>query len=423
MSHILRSRAALAMAAALVLTACSSDTSSGAATASATAERDLFGTVTPIANNTSMEQAGLTMATMSIEAEHHAVVFDEEGVTYVEPRRSWGADLVVHRILWDGTEAWTATVPVEVDTTGLSLELSQDPGLGVVALWFSAPDPDTPGSTIILRPTSLMASGLTWFDLATGEQGAQDVRSEAIALQATASRSQGHLIGAMHTDAQGDSPGLTYLSSERTMVTVSWPELTPVAADPREVGQWAGSPLFTVNAADGTSSLHLGATEVVSGMTSNSPQTALGPDRIAVTDATRLWLVDRQGVSTELDAGGCSLDNTLAGAPRAGATEAYLGLSRVSLQDGTVECLEALAPSPSASIMGGFSDGSLLLHAAPEDGPEVAWLVPADRSEARPLGRFKQVRVLSDRIIDTTLTQAGTTVVNAFDYRDLLPQD
>lgn len=421
-----RRRAAfvLGTAAALVLSACSagSAASSDSASASAAARRDLHGTVTPVANSLWATEAGLTRAAMSIEAEENAVVLDEAGLTYVEPRRSPGADLVVRRVLWDGTQAWTATVPVEVDTTGLTLELSQDPGLGVVALWFSAADPDTGGPAIILRSTRIMASDLTWFDLATGEQGTQDLRAEALTLRATASRSDGGLIGAMHTDSQDSSAGLTYLSADRTMVTSPWSALTDSEGGLPEVAQWTGSPLFVVETADSTASLHLGGVEVLTGL-STYPRITAGATRVAVADGDRLWLVDQQGVATELDTGGCDLGTERINMSSISSTHAYVGLARVDLLSGAVECLEALAPASGTDIMGALSDGSLLLYSTAEEGQEGAWLVPADRSAPRPLGSLDPVEVLSDRIVDTVLTEDGTTVVNAFDYRDLLPQD
>ncbi|WP_315584690.1 hypothetical protein [Actinomyces viscosus] len=412
----------------LSITACSSPAGLHAVQTSATptpTPRTTIGTVEPIADKSGLEEAGLTKATMSIQAEENAVVIDDDGVVYVAPRQDKTADLSVHRVLWDGTETWSASVPVPAGAAEMRLRMSHDPGLGAVAVWFSDPsaDPSTPG-TVVLRHTDPLSSATTWFDVASGQQTSQDLRTAQE--EASASRSDTALVGAVHMVDQNTTSGMTYLGKDRTFTTTDWSELgIGEGTTLSTLNQWSGTPVVGTGALAGTDgALQLGATRIASAA-HGALRTTYGSTHMVVTpmeEGHHFWLVDQAGAATEVSTtGSCNVDLDHTGSSSVSSSHAYLGLLRVSLADGTTECLADASPDADLEIAGGFSDGSLLLTEPTDIDSSMSWLVPADQSQPLAVGHMGLVRVRSDHIIDEVPLK-GTTTINAFDYRDLLPQ-
>ena len=409
------------------VTACSSPAGSHTTQASATAAttpRTMIGTVDPLVSKSGLEDAGLTKATMSIQTEENAFAIDDDGVTYVMPRQDRTADLSVHRVLWDGTETWSARVPVPTGAAEMKLRMSHDPGLGAVAVWFSdwSVDPTTPG-TVFLRNTDPLSSTMTWFDVASGQQASQDLRTAQE--QIVTSRSNVSLVGAVNMVDQDVTSGMSYLSKDHTFATASWSELgITEGAKLSAISQWAGTPVISTGMlADANGALNFGDVRVA--ISQGTIRTTYGSTHMVVTpvdEGHRFWLVDQTGASTEGNvADGCDVDLEHSGNSSVSSSHAHLGLLRVSLADGATECLAGIAPDKDLEIAGGFSDGSLLLTKPSDVYTSTSWLVPSDRSQPLAVGHMGLVRVRSDHIIDEVPVK-GVTTINAFDYRDLLPQ-
>ncbi|MDU0349278.1 hypothetical protein [Actinomyces sp. MRS3W] len=422
--YLMRRTALLTAVALAACAACSATPAGDAASsapASAAPSRSLYGTNTPLAANPNFEESGLTATTLSIKAEADAVVTDDLGITYVEPRTDNSADLKVHRASWDGSEVWSATVPVPDDAQDMSVRLSQDPAIGVVSVWLRGPNETDADGALILQNTDAMAGEVTWLDVSTGEAVSEDLLTIALQFEGTAVRTNEDFAGAIVMESDSVTSAVVHVDADLTPTGTGWGDLVSSDADLSlsNVSQWQGMPLFTLtDKASGANTVQLGTTEL---LTTDDEYASfiLGSTHLALRESGNLWLVDSTGTATKIDTAACELGNN-AQYPTISQTALYAGLARVTLEDQSVECLADLSPTQDAKITGEFSDGSVLLTSALSNADvRGTWLIPADRSQAVELDSLGPVEVYSDHIVNI-MNGSDTTNVDVYDYRDLL---
>ncbi|WP_136313811.1 hypothetical protein [Actinomyces procaprae] len=405
-------------------TACSSPTGTDTeASAAASPSRSTYGTQTPLVGNSNYEAVGLTATTLSIKAEAGTVRTDELGVTFIQPRVDESADLTVRRALWDGTEAWSATVPVPDGAADMQAQLSLDPAIGVVSVWFSGPDAPSEDGASFLRNTYAMANQVTWLDVETGRAVSEDLMVSAFDLAGASVRTNEDFVGAIVMEDESTTSGVLHVDADLTLVGSAWGELISAEGDFQlsDVSQWNSAPLFTLidKNDDSNNIVQLGSTELLTA-DSDAIRYIPGPTHLGLKHNEDLWLVDGTGGVTTVDTSACELGNNHL-YPTISDTALYTGLARVSLADQSVECLADIAPTPDAKITGEFSDGALLLTSALSDAQvRGTWLVPADRSEPVELDSLGPVKVHADHIV-SIVDGSDSTFVDVYDYRDLLP--
>jgi len=422
-----RMTALVAVSALTAAAACSSPTATEAdSSAAASPSRATYGTQAPLVGNANFEAVGLTATTFSFKAESGTVRADELGITYIDPRTDDSADLTVRRTLWDGTEAWSTAVAVPDDAADMQAQLSLDPAIGVVLVWFSGPDAPSEDGAIILRNTDAMSGQVTWLDVETGRAVSEDLMVTASDLAGVSVRTNEDFVGAIVMEDDSTTSGVLHVDADLTLAGSAWGDLISAEGDFQlsGVSQWNSVPLFTLtDKNDGSNNIvQFGSAELLTA-DSDTIRFVPGPTHLGLKHDEDLWLVDETGAVVEVDTSACELGNNHQ-YPTISDTALYAGLARVTLGDMSVECLSDIAPTPDAEIVGEFSDGALLLTSTLSSAQtRGTWLVPADRSEAVELDSLGPVEVHSDHVVNI-VDGSEATIVDVYDYRDLtLPQE
>lgn len=308
----------------------------------------------------------------------------------------------------------------------MQAQLSLDPAIGVVSVWFSGPDAPSEDGAIILRNTDAMSSQVTWLDVETGSAVSEDLMTTASDLAGVSVRTNENFAGAIVMEDDSTTSGVLRVDADLILTGSAWGDLVSAEGDFQlsDVSQWNSTPLFTLvdKTNDSNNIVQLGSAALLTA-DSDSIRFIPGPTHLGLKHDEDLWLVDETGAVVEVDTSACELgDNHQY--PTISDTALYVGLARVTLGDKSVECLADIAPTPDAEIVGEFSDGNLLLTSTLSNAQvRGAWLVPADRSEAVELDSLGPVEVHSDHIMNA-IDGSEATIVDVYDYRDLtLPQE
>lgn len=411
-----------ALTCALGVSACSPSSGSAAVTSP---EPAAVGTLEPLTEIEGLEGTGLELATMSVEAQPGLINYDYYGLTYAEPVTDPTADLSLHRVLWDGTEVWSATMTVPLDDDGepLAPQMSYDDGLGAISIWFTDQKSAAKEEAYYRMPVIGMIS---WFELDTGEQyRVMPEQFEDLNLY-----SQSNFLGGIYTPNDGRT-----LSQVAVVTQAAELETFNLAAGDgideegqlSQLGQWAGSFYFfyTAEKGSGTYSYYRNTEALVTGMSETGGlvrgffQTAFTDD----TDGGRLWVINTDAEVTEVDRGDCPILFDEATELSTSGNLVASGQLLYDAESKQTECLSDVMPSVQSQIEHVLSDGRLVLVEWKQDEDEewqaTRWLMSADHSETVELGDMSIGRTHNGYLTYYESTEDDTEIITAFSEQDL----
>ncbi|MDO4889000.1 MAG: hypothetical protein Q3979_09955 [Actinomycetaceae bacterium] len=407
----------LAVAAALALSgtlaACGSDDSGPSQASSSQTSRKTVGTVDPLMDHKGAKDAGLTKATFSIEAEPGLTNYDWNGITYIEPRKDPAADLVVHRLDWEGKELWKGTVPVQGadEDKPPQPQISYDDGLGVIAIWFNASADDTS------NPGGALYGPLTWLDLETGEAHVEQLP----VADGNHVYSLPKLIGGYERTPDGQTIGLIYLDSNRQLASSAFTDIFDQDGKILESGQTQGTPYFfwATDETSETTTLTVGQTAVLPDLPKTSKY-VLSPSSMIVTDpeGSRLWMIRNGGDVSPIDTKGCPVPTGETIRESYSGSQYFVGQLLIN-EDLSSICLKDMLGDDNAQINGVLDDGRILVS-APKENEETSAveLYSKDLKSHESLGKLARFNLRGGHLVFTG-EKNDVEIVTAFDERDI----
>lgn len=257
----------------------------------------------PLAADGALAELGLDLATLSVEVREDAWADDTTGITFVEPWDDEAMRVTLVRVGLDGVERWRQEVTLPPSRSQLYPRLSQDEGLGVVALWFTSQTRSDSANVV---------GDIHWFDVETGERDRMTPRRID---ENTRIESWSRLVGYVsYTESYSESASFTHLDAERQERTSTWRELLRPEEQSWLTGVVGGRPTYSVRNGDDVVLKH-GLNVLMSGGGHNTQWHVLadGTHGLVRVPGSEFMAIRADGEVLLDYAGPCRVDNNAVG--------------------------------------------------------------------------------------------------------------